>query len=111
MQKSGHWQLQSVTQLIKLNIPDGASDVKQDKNALGKVIFTYSLTPGRSKSSMLLLIAGIVLILLASGVYLRPGLLTKLKLPSARRGGNAAMPFDIIAAQKPAPRKRAVKQP
>jgi len=61
--------------LIKLNIPDGASNITQDKNAFGKPIFTYELTPGSKKMSYVFLLLGILLIAAAAVAYLKPELL------------------------------------
>lgn len=61
--------------LIKLNIPDGAANVAQEKNAFGKPIFTYELTPGHKKLSFIFLVIGILLIAAAVVAYFKPDLL------------------------------------
>lgn len=57
-----------IQQVATIHFPDGASRVKQDKNAFGKAVFTYSLTPGNAWMQWLLPVAG--LLLLAAGIFL-----------------------------------------
>lgn len=66
-------------QLVKLNFPDGASDIEQTKNAFGKAIFTYTLTPGGSKINLLFLIGGVLFIALAVLFYFKPRLIPQRK--------------------------------
>jgi hypothetical protein len=64
-----------IQQMAKLNIPDNASDIKQGKDAFGKAIFTYTLTPGHKGFSLIFLIAGILLIAAGAVAYLKPDLI------------------------------------
>ena len=64
-----------IQQMAKLNIPENASDIKQEKDAFGKAIFTYTLTPGHKGFSLLFLVAGILLIAAGAVAYLKPDLI------------------------------------
>ncbi|MGZ3750504.1 MAG: hypothetical protein ACXVAU_04450 [Mucilaginibacter sp.] len=78
--------------LIKLNIPDGATNVSQDKNAFGKPIFIYDLTPGRKGAHMIFLIIGVLLIAAGVFVYFKPNLhIAKVKV---------VKPFTIVSSQQ-----------
>jgi hypothetical protein len=83
-----------IQQLVKLNIPDGASDIKQDKDAFGKAIFTYTLTPGHKGVSFIFLIAGILLIAAGVVAYFKPDL-----LKTSTKKKAAAYPFRSPVAQ------------
>ena len=82
--------------LIKVNMPDGSANVVQDKDAFGKPIFTYELTPGHAGAHMIFLIAGILLI--ASGVvfYIKPDVLSSVSKPKVK-------PFTVVSAQQVPP--------
>jgi hypothetical protein len=60
--------------LIKLNMPDGAANITQEKNAFGKPIFTYELTPGHKKVSFIFLAIGILLFAGAIVTFIKPDL-------------------------------------
>lgn len=70
-----------VQELIKLNIPDGASDISQQKDAFGKAIFIYTLTPSHKKLSFIFLALGILLITGGIVLYLKPDLIKMNKKP------------------------------
>lgn len=57
-----------VQQVFQINFPSGSSDVKQDKDAFGKSLFTYSLSPSHQWFDKLILILGVLI--LARGLYL-----------------------------------------
>jgi hypothetical protein len=80
--------------LIKVNMPEGASNVTQDKDAFGKPIFTYDLAPGHSGTRMLFLIGGILLIAAGAVAYFKPDLLTSVRKPKVK-------PFTVVSAQVP----------
>ncbi len=82
--------------LIKLNIPDGAGNITQDKNAFGKPIFTYELTPGNKKFSYIFLVLGILLIAAAAVAYLKPDL-----LKINRQKKPVKYPFQAVTAATP----------
>jgi len=84
-----------VQELIKLNIPDGASDITQSKDAFGKAIFVYTLTPAHKKLSFLFLALGILLIAGGVVLYLKPDLL-KMKSKAVK------YPFQPAAVVAPA---------
>jgi hypothetical protein len=79
--------------LIKLNLPDGAANVTQDKDAFGKPMFTYELTPGRKGAQMAFLAVGFLLI--AGGVvaYFKPN------FPGMK--AVRVKPFTVVAAATP----------
>jgi hypothetical protein len=60
-------------EIDNINFPDATSDIKQDKDALGKAIFTYSSSDGGGYGSWLTLIFGGILFLAGLGLLLRPG--------------------------------------
>lgn len=64
-----------IQQMAKLNIPESASDIKEGKDAFGKAIFTYTLTPGNKGFSLIFLIAGILLIAAGVVAFLKPDLI------------------------------------
>jgi hypothetical protein len=84
-----------VQELIKINLPDGATNITQDKNAFGKAVFTYELSPGHKGSRWIFL--GLAALLIAAGVvfYFKPDILSMGKQ-------KAVKPFTVLSAQ-PAP--------
>jgi hypothetical protein len=90
-----------IQQMAKLNIPESASDIKQGKDAFGKAIFTYTLTPGHKGFSLLFLIAGILLIAAGAVAYLKPDLFHFGKKPVAYPFAPPASA--AVAAQAPPP--------
>ncbi len=52
----------------KITLPANASEIKQDKDAFGKPIFTYSLNPGGGMHGKLLFLIGGILLLAAGAV-------------------------------------------
>jgi hypothetical protein len=80
--------------LIKLNLPAGAANSAQDKNAFGKPIFTYELTPGHKGARVLFLIAGILLIAAGVVAYFKPDLLS-----SIGQKKKAVKPFTVVSSQ------------
>jgi len=82
--------------LIKVNMPDGAANVTQDKDAFGKPIFIYDLTPGHTGARMLFLIGGILLIAAGAIAYFKPELLSSVRKPKVK-------PFTVVSAQQVSP--------
>src|SRR6185312_11405538 len=64
-----------VQQIMKINLPAGAKNVVQDKDAFGKAIFTYEMTPGGGAAHFLFIIVGVLLIAASVLTYLKPDLL------------------------------------
>ena len=64
----------TVQQMVKVNIPQGASEIQQTKDAFGKAIFTYTLTPGHKKISFIFLALGILFLAAGVVVYFKPDL-------------------------------------
>jgi len=86
-----------VTQEIwKINLPSGAGNITQDKDAFGKAIFTYEMSPGRGAAHMLFLIAGVLLIAAGAVAYFKPGLLS-----SMGKKTKAVKPFTVVSSQAP----------
>ncbi len=79
----------------KINFPSGAANVNPDKDAFGKAIFTYEMTPGGKAGHFLFIIFGILLV--ASGVvfYLKPDVLKFGKREKVK-------PFTVVSAQQAA---------
>jgi len=88
--------------LIKLNMPDAASNVTLDKNPLGKPIFTYDLTPPNKAAHMAYLIIGVLLIGGGALVYFKPDFLKK-KVK--------VKPFTVITEQGQTPPKVITPEP
>jgi hypothetical protein len=68
-----------IQQVSNITFPDGASDVKQDKDAFDKAIFLYSLSPSMGTSGWGIVILG--LCLLVAGVFLLRGSSTSTPKP------------------------------
>ncbi len=85
-----------IQELDKLNLPAGASNVTQDKNAFGKAIFTYEMSPGHSGTRMIFLVAGILLVAAGAVAYFKPDLLTSVRKPKVK-------PFTVVSAQQAPP--------
>ncbi|MFI5162910.1 MAG: hypothetical protein ACHQHN_16635 [Sphingobacteriales bacterium] len=79
--------------LIKVNMPDGAANVTQDKDAFGKPIFTYDLTPGHGGARLLFLIAGILFMAAGAVFYFKPDILSSVSKPKVK-------PFTVVSAQQ-----------
>jgi hypothetical protein len=79
--------------LIKVNMPEGSTNVTQDKDAFGKPIFTYELTPGHAGAHMIFLIAGILFIAAGAVFFFKPDLLSSVSKPKVK-------PFTIVTAQQ-----------
>lgn len=88
--------------VIKLNLPDGSSNVAQQNNAFGKPIFTYDATPARKGFGMIFLILGVVMIAASVVIYFKPGLIA----PKTK-----TKPFTIVTAQQAQPAASAVQPP
>jgi hypothetical protein len=84
-----------VQELDKINLPDGAGNITQDKNAFGQTIFTYEMSPGHKGARMIFLIAGILLIAAGAVFYFKPNILSSVSKPKVK-------PFTVLSAQ-PAP--------
>jgi hypothetical protein len=82
-----------IQELDKINLPAGAGSITQDKNAFGKAIFTYEMSPGRSGARMLFLIGGILLIVASIVFYVKPGALSSVKKPRVK-------PFTVVSSQQ-----------
>ena len=82
--------------LWKINFPASAANVNPDKDAFGKAIFTYEMTPGGKAGHFLFIVFGILLV--ASGVvlYLKPDLLKFGKKEKVK-------PFTVVTAQQSSP--------
>jgi hypothetical protein len=87
----GLWQ-----ELDKLNLPAGAGNITQDKNAFGQAIFTYEMSPGRAGARMLFLIGGILLIVAGAVAYFKPNLLSSVSKPKVK-------PFTVVSSQQVPP--------
>ncbi|MGZ3777654.1 MAG: hypothetical protein ACXVI9_08635 [Mucilaginibacter sp.] len=86
-----------VTQEIwKINLPSSAGNIVQDKDAFGKAIFTYEMSPGRGAAHMLFLIAGALLIAAGAVAYFKPDLLS-----SIGKKNKAVKPFTVVSSQAP----------
>lgn len=59
-------------EIDNINFPDVTSDIKQDKDALGKAIFTYSSSAGGGYGGWLSLISGAILFLAGIGLLIKP---------------------------------------
>jgi hypothetical protein len=90
--------------LIKVNLPDGVANVSQDKDAFGKPIFTYDLTPGGTGFRIIFLIGGILLIAAGVVFYLKPNLLSSAGKPKVK-------PFTVVTAAPQAPPAAASNEP
>jgi hypothetical protein len=84
-------------ELWKINLPGGAGNITQDKDAFGKAIFTYEMSPGHGAAHLLFLIAGVLLIAAGAVAYFKPGLLS-----SMRKKEKAMKPFTVVSSQAPA---------
>jgi hypothetical protein len=82
--------------LIKVNIPDAAANVTQDKDAFGKPIFIYDLTPGHAGAHMIFLIVGILFIIASVVFYLKPNVLSSVSKPKVK-------PFTVVSSQQVPP--------
>ncbi|HVM90059.1 MAG TPA: hypothetical protein VMT76_17865 [Puia sp.] len=58
-------------EIDNISFPDGASDVKQDKDAFGKALFIYASSPGGGYGGWITLIFGIVLLLVGALLFFR----------------------------------------
>lgn len=92
-----------VQELMKINLPEGAGNISQDKNAFGKAIFTYEMSPGHKGARLLFLLGGALLIAAGVVFYFKPDLLTAMKKPKVK-------PFTVVSAQQ-APAAAAVEPP
>lgn len=90
-----------VQELIKLNLPDGASDISQQKDAFGKAIFIYTLTPSHKKLSFVFLALGILLIAAAAVTYFKPDLLKIGKKQPVKYPFQTAAPIAAQSASEP----------
>lgn len=80
-----------VQELIKINLPDGAGNVTQDKNAFGKAIFTYELSPAHKGSRWIFLSLAALLIAAGIVLYLKPDILAM--------GKHKVKPFTVVSSQ------------
>jgi len=83
-------------ELWKINLPGAAGNITQDKDAFGKAIFTFEMTPGHAGLRILYLIAGVLLIAAGAVAYLKPDLLKGV----AKK--QQVKPFTGVSAQAPA---------
>ena len=83
-------------QLWKINLPAAASNISQDKDAFGKTIFTFEMTPGHSGLHIIYLITGVLLLAAGIVAYLKPQL-----VPGASKK-QQVKPFTVVSAQTPA---------
>jgi len=82
-----------IQQIMRLNLPAGSKNVVQDKDAFGKAIFTYEMTPGGGAAHLLFIIAGVLLIAAAVVLYLKPNLLSFGK-------NRQVKPFTVVSSQQ-----------
>jgi len=82
-------------EIWKINLPDAAGNIVQDKDAFGKANFTFEMSPGRSGAHMLFLIAGVLLIAAGAVAYFKPDLLSSVGKK------NAVKPFTVVSSQAP----------
>lgn len=83
-------------ELWKINLPGGASNIVQDKDAFGKAIFTFEMSPGHGAAHMIFLIAGILLIAAGAVAYFKPDLLS-----SMGKKNKGVKPFTVVSSQVP----------
>ncbi|HLK27466.1 MAG TPA: hypothetical protein VKT28_02710 [Puia sp.] len=58
-------------EIDNITFPDGASDVKQDKDAFGKAMFIYSSSPGGGSGGWLTLGLGALLLIIGAIMFVR----------------------------------------
>jgi hypothetical protein len=58
-------------EIDNISFPDGASNVKQDKDAFGKALFIYSASPGGGSGGWLTLTIGILLVIIGAIMFVR----------------------------------------
>lgn len=83
-------------EIWKINLPGGASNIVQDKDAFGKAIFTYEMSPGRKGARMIFLIAGALLIAAGAVAYFKPDLIS-----SIGKKNKVIKPFTVVSSQAP----------
>ncbi len=79
--------------LWKINFPNSASNVNPDKDAFGKAIFTYEMTPGGKASHLLFIIAGLLFIAAGAVFYFKPDILKFGKKEKLK-------PFTVVTSQQ-----------
>jgi hypothetical protein len=84
-------------EIWKINLPDAAGNVAQDKDAFGKAIFTYEMSPGRKGAHLIFLVLGALLIAAGVVAFVKPEL-----VPRAGKKQQPVKPFTVLASQAPA---------
>ncbi|MBS1531969.1 MAG: hypothetical protein JSU01_16840 [Bacteroidetes bacterium] len=92
-------------ELWKINLPSSASNISQDKDAFGKAIFTFEMSPGHGGMHILFLIAGILLIAAGVIAFVKPEL-----LPWAAKK-EQVKPFTVVSAQAAPPAQQSPADP